>query len=170
MKKFVLAALLASFAAFAAVPALAETFKIPEDGAIVTVDVPDKGWTATPIARGIELSDDDDEVYLSIEGIEMKKTEEIATEAVAYLNRAGVTIDRSTEKKVEGKLGNFPMYDIGWEGKDKDKDGDIVVHLTILGITSTKGVLFTYWASPTGDKENEEAIVKMVRSIKQVGR
>ena len=77
-------------------------------------------------------------------------------------------IDTSTEKKFDGKLGNFDVYDIGWEGKDQD--GDVLVHLTIVRITRERGVLFTYCASPTGDKENDEAITNLVKSIRQVGR
>ena len=53
-----------------AAPALAETHKIPESNPVVTVVVPDKGWSASEIARGIEVNDDDDEVYLAIEAID----------------------------------------------------------------------------------------------------
>jgi hypothetical protein len=165
MVRLLYAAVLASLLG---APALAETHKIPNDNPIVTVDVPDKGWTASKIDRGIEVSDDDDEVYLAIEGMEMKDIPTMVKDAIGYLARGGVRIDTSTEKKVDGKLGNFDVYDIGWEGKDQD--GDVLVHLTIVRITRERGVLFTYWASPTGDKENDEAITKMVKSIRQVGR
>jgi hypothetical protein len=60
MVRLLYAAVLASLLG---APALAETHKIPNDNPIVTVDVPDKGWTASKIDRGIEVSDDDDEVY-----------------------------------------------------------------------------------------------------------
>ena len=59
------------------------------------------------------------------------------------------------------------MNSIGWAGRDKD--GGVLIHLMILTITPTKGVLFTYWASPEGDKENEEAIRKIVRSVRKAG-
>ncbi len=162
MKTFLLAAMLA---AVLSVPVQAETFKIPASNPYVTVEIPD-GWTATQIERGIEVSSDDDEVYLAIEGTPMKDLTEVATDAVKFLNRAGVTVDKSTEKKTDGKINGMDMYDIGWAGKDKD--GDVVVHLTIVTIEPTKGVLFTYWASPKGDKEHDADIVKMVRSIKKV--
>ena len=54
--------LIAVLATLLAAPALAETHKIPEDNPIVTVVVPDKGWSADKIARGnpmyIDLGDD----------------------------------------------------------------------------------------------------------------
>lgn len=167
VKKFVLAAMLAG--ALAA-PAWAETFKIPDYDPIVTIEVPDQGWTASPIGKGIELSDDDDEVYLAIEGTAMKNLPDLVADAISYLAREGVTIDKSTQKETEGKLSGMSFFDVGWQGKDKDKDGDVLVHLTIVAVTDTKGILFTYWASPKGDKQYDADITKMVRSIKKVGR
>jgi hypothetical protein len=159
--------MIAILAAMLAAPALAATHNIPDSNPIVTVTVPDKGWKATKVARGIELEDDDDEVYLSIEGIDGSNVSETAAGAVAYLNRAGVTIDQSTKTEKEGKLGEFTVNDIGWKGKDKD--GDVIVHLTIVTVTPQRGVLFTYWASPKGDKENDAAITAMIKSMKKVG-
>ena len=161
MKTFLLAVMLT---AALAVPVLAETFKIPDDDPIVTITVPD-GWTATQIDKGIELMSDDDEVYLAIEGTQMKGLVELTVDAVKFLNRAGVTVDKSTEKSSEGTVNGFKVNDIGWAGKDKD--GDVLVHLMILTITPTKGVLFTYWASPQGDKEHDDAIRTIIRSVKK---
>ena len=161
MKTFMLAVMLT---AALALPVLAETFKIPDDDPIVTIAVPD-GWTATQIDKGIELMSDDDEVYLAIEGTQMKGLVELTVDAVKFLNRAGVTVDKSTEKSSEGTVNGFKMDDIGWAGKDKD--GDVLVHLMILTITPTKGVLFTYWASPQGDKEHDGAIRTIIRSVKK---
>jgi hypothetical protein len=159
--------LIAVLATLLAVPALAETHKIPEENPLVTVVVPDKGWNVTKIARGIELGDEDDEVYLSIEGIDGNNAAETGAAAVVYLNRQGVVLDQSTKKEQEGKLGEFTMNDIGWKGKDKD--GDVLVHITIVTITPQRGILFTYWASPKGDKQHDAAFTAMVKSIKKVG-
>ncbi|MEA2903916.1 MAG: hypothetical protein QOG83_802 [Alphaproteobacteria bacterium] len=159
--------LLAVLATLLATPALAATYKVPDDNPLVTVVVPDKGWKATKIARGIEVGDDEDEVYLSIEGIDGNNAKETGAAAVAYLNRQGVTVDQSTKTEKEGKMDGFDVYDLGWKGKDKD--GDVLVHLTIINITPQRGVLFTYWASPKGDKQHDAAITAMVQSMKKVG-
>jgi hypothetical protein len=159
--------LIALCATLLAAPVLAETYKIPEQNPIVTVEVPDKGWEVTEIARGIELNDDDDDVFLAIEGIDGSNAKETASAAMAYLVRQGVIIDPSTKTEKEGKLGDFPLYDLGWKGKDKD--GDVLVHLVIITITSQRGVLFTYWANPEGDKKHDAAVGAMVQSIKKVG-
>ena len=158
--------LIAAVACLLTAPALAGTYTIPEDKPAATVDVPDKGWTATKIARGIEVSDEDDEVYLAIEGVDGNNAEAITAGAVIYLARGGVNIDASTKTEKEGKMNGFPVYDIGWKGKDKD--GEVLVHLTIVSITPQQGILFTYWASPKGDKENDDAITAMIKSIKKI--
>jgi hypothetical protein len=147
-------------------PALAERFRIPADDPVVTIEAPED-WTVTQIDKGIELSSDDDEVYLAIEGTPMKGLVDLTADAVTFLNRAGVTVDKSTEKSSEGTVNGFKMNDIGWAGRDKD--GDVLIHLMILTITPTKGVLFTYWASPQGDKEHDETIRKIIRSIRKIG-
>lgn len=161
MTRLMLAAMV--LAALAA-PVSAETFKIPDDDPIVTITVPD-GWTVTHIDKGIEVASDDDEVYLAIEGTPMKGLVELTVDAVKFLNRAGVTVDKATEKTDEGTVNGFKMNDIGWAGKDKD--GDVLVHLMILTITPDKGVLFTYWASPQGDKDHDKAITSIIRSVKK---
>ena len=161
------ALLIALVATSLALPALAATYKIPEDDPIVTVVIPDKGWEATNIARGIEVSDEDDEVYLAIEGIDVDNIEAVVKAAVDYLDRQGVSIDASTSKESEGTLNGFHVNDLGWKGKDQD--GDVVVHLTIVSVAKERGVLFTYWASPDGDKKHDATITAMVKSLKKVG-
>jgi len=159
--------LIALVATLLALPTLAATYKIPADDPIATVVIPDKGWEATEIARGIEVNDDDDEVYLAIEGVDVDNVEAVVKAAVDYLDRQGVTIDPSTSKESEGKLNGFHVNDLGWKGKDQD--GDVLVHLTIVSITEKRGVLFTYWASPEGDKKHEATVTAMVKSLKKAG-
>ena len=156
------------FAAALVLPssAQAERFNIPANDPVVSIDVPED-WTATQIDKGIELSSEDDEVYIAVEGTPMKGLVELVTDTITYLNRAGVTVDKSTEKTSEGTVNGFKMNDIGWAGRDQD--GDVLVHLMILTITPTKGVLFTYWASPDGDKEHDAAIRKIIRSVRKAG-
>ena len=164
MKTILFAALLATLVA---APALAETHKIPSDNPRVTVTVPDEGWTVTPIDKGIEVSSEDDEVYMAVQGVPLKDLVDLVGQTIAYLQRAGVTVDKSTEKETKGTINGMDMSDIGWSGKDKDGDVDRPpAHDRGVG---KDAVMFTYWASPTGDKQHDEAITKMIRSIKKAG-
>src|SRR5262245_32270516 len=99
--------LIALVASLLALPGLAATYKIPEDNPVATVVIPDKGWEATKIARGIEVSDEDDEVYLAIEGIDVDNVDAVVTAAVGYLERHGVSVDSSTLKETEGTVNGF---------------------------------------------------------------
>ena len=159
--------LIALIATLLAAPVLAETYNIPEKNPIITVEVPDKGWEVTKIARGIEMSDDDDDVYLSIEGVDGSNSKEVAASAMAYLSRQGVKIDPETKTEKEGKLGEFPVYELGWKGEDKDGD-DVIVRLLVLTVTPQRGVMITYWADPEGDKKHEDTIRAMIASIRKI--
>ena len=150
--------------AFLASPALAAAFNIPDTSPLATVTVPDKDWKATKIERGIELETEDDEVYLAIEAVELKDLKQIVAQAMIVLQRGGVTIDPSTEKQVSGKLLGHQYDDIGWKGKDKD--GDVMIHLGVLTVNATNAIMFTYWASPDGDKQYDPAIKKIIESLK----
>jgi hypothetical protein len=158
---------IAAFAILLATPVLAGTYRIPEDNPIATVVVPDKGWSADKIARGIEVSDDDDEVYLSVEAIDGHDATSTAASALVFLERQGVKVDATTKVEKEGKVGEFAAYDIGWKGTDKD--GDVLIHLLIVTVTPARGVLFTYYASPEGDKEHEAALTAILKSLRKAG-
>jgi hypothetical protein len=161
MKKLFFALL---FAIAVAAPAAADTYKIPETNTLATVTAPDKGWDVTKIERGIELSSDDDEIYLAIEGITSDNTSDVMGQALAYLSRSGVKLDEKSQKQTEGKLNGLSVLDFGWTGTDKD--GDVLVHLTIVKLAPGKAVLFTYWASPEGDKKYDPVVTAIVQSLK----
>jgi len=150
--------------AFLASPALAATFNIPDTSPLATVTVPDQDWKATKIDRGIDLETSDDEVYLSVEAVELKDLKQIVAQAMVVLQRGGVTIDASTEKQVSGKLLGHQYDDIGWKGKDKD--GDVMIHLGVLTVNASNAIMFTYWASPDGDKQYDPVIKKIIESLK----
>jgi hypothetical protein len=154
------------FAIALAVPASAKTYNIPESNPLISIEAPDAGWEVKKIERGIDLNSDDDEVYLAIEGIDKDNASEVMGEAIAFLSRSGVKIDSTSEKRAEGKLNGLATLDFGWTGTDKD--GDVVVHLTIVKLAPGKAVLFTYWASPEGDKKYDPVTGKILSSLKPV--
>lgn len=149
-------------------PAMAKTLTIPESDPLVNIEVPDSGWEVTKIARGVEISTADDELYLAIKATGAASTKELIDQAVNYLKREGVTIDLKTQKESQGKVNGFDVADVGWEGKDKD--GDVVIHLTVMSITPEREILFTYWASPKGDKKYDPETAKIFQSVKKAAK
>ncbi len=154
------------FAIVLAAPAWAKAYKIPESGTLVTVTVPDEGWEVNQIDRGIEVNSEDEEVYLAVEGITSDNTAEVMTAAFSYLERQGVKIDKASETKKEGSLNGLPALDFGWKGTDKD--GDVLIHLTLVKLAAGKAVMFTYWASVDGDKQHDAELGKILQSLKPV--
>ncbi len=152
------------FAVLLVAPAVAKTYNIPAANTLATVAAPDEGWDVKEIDRGIELNSDDDEVLLAIEGIANDNTKEVMSQAIAYLDRAGVKIDPKSEKQSQGKLNGLDTLDFGWTGNDKD--GAVVVHLTLVKLAPGKAIMFTYWASPEGDKKHDPETTKILQSLK----
>jgi hypothetical protein len=162
MKKLLLAAIIAI-----AVPALAfaKTSKIPDDDTVAIVTIPD-AWSINEIDNGVEATSPDSEVYLAIEAAPTKNVQQTAIDAVKWLAKQGVTIDSSTMKQKEIKINGMDAVDLSWDGKDKD--GPTKVSVTLVVASASKVLVLTYWASPDGEKSNENDLVAIASSIKPV--
>ena len=158
LKLVVAAAILATLS----VSVFAGTHKVPSDEPVATVTIPDD-WKTDEIDEGIEATSSDGEVYLAIEETDGDSVKKSLEEAMKYLKSKGVTVTDSSMKQQEGKLGEFDVVDISWDGKDED--GPAKISLTIVAVTETQGLLLIYWASPEGEKKNMEALGAIAKSI-----
>ena len=161
MKKFILVALVALALAL---PSFAGVRKVPKDNPVATVTAPDS-WKAEDYDEGVELTSDDGEVYIAVEATETKAVSKSMEEAVAFLNKKGVTVDDKTVKTQEGKIGANDSVSISWDGKDED--GPARVELMVLDLGGGKGVLLIYWASPDGEKKHQKDISAIAGSVKK---
>ena len=146
-------------------PAFGKTFKIPDEGSFASVTIPDD-WKSKEIDKGVESQSADDEVYFAVEATDAKGMDKSIEEAVAFLKEQGVTIDTKTQKVSEGKINGMDGVDITWNGKDKE--GDAIVSLTILGVTKEKALLITYWASPAGTTKHAKVLGEILNSVKGI--
>jgi hypothetical protein len=162
MKLLSLAAL---FALALVTPALAKTFKVPDEGSFASITIPDD-WKSKEIDKGVESQSKDDEVYFAVEATDAKGIDKTIEEAVNFLKEQGVTIDVKTQKQSEGKLNGMDGVDLTWNGKDKD--GDAIISLTILAVRKDKVLLITYWASPEGTKNHQKELADILGSVKGI--
>ena len=159
MRKLVLCGLIL---AALSVSVLAGTHKVPAEEPVATVTIPDD-WKTEEIDDGIEATSSDGEVYLAIEETDGDSIKQSLDEAVKYLSSKGVTVNESSLKQQEGKLGEFDVVDLAWDGKDQD--GPAKISLTVVAVRKTQGLLFIYWASPEGEKKNSAALEAIAKSI-----
>ncbi len=148
-----------------AFPAVAGTFKLPDEKAYCSVTIPDS-WKPEAYDNGVEALSEDEEVYLAIESTDTGNVEKSMQEAFDYLKKKGVEVDASTAKQEEGKLNGMDVVDLSWDGKDED--GACKVSLTVVSITDEKGLLIIYWASPEGEKKHQSTITKIAQDIKKI--
>jgi hypothetical protein len=162
MKKLTLALLLALALL---TPAVAKTFKLPDEGSFASITIPDD-WKSKEIDNGVESQSADSEVYFAVEATDAKGMDKAIEEAIAYLKGQGVTVDEKTMKQSEGKINGMNGVDVTWNGTDKE--GPAIVSLTILEAKKDKALLITYWASPEGTKKHEKVLGGILQSIKPV--
>jgi len=148
-----------------ALPALAGTHKLPKDEPIVSITFP-AGWKVEPSDESLDATSKDEEIYINVEVNDEESIEGAVQESIGYLKKNKVTIDKSTEKKTEGKVNGMDVTDIAWDGKDAD--GPTKVSLTIVEVTKKKGLLILYWASPEGEKKHQEELTKIMQSLKKL--
>jgi hypothetical protein len=161
MQKFITAVVAAAFAS----SAFAGTHKLPEEKPLATINIPD-AWKTEDIDTGIESTSDDGEVYIAVETTDADNVKEAMAESIKFLKEKGVTVDDSTFKTEEGKLGDMDVVDLSWDGKDED--GPTKVSVTLVAVTKEKGLLLTYWASPAGEKKHAAELSVIAKSIKKV--
>lgn len=145
-----------------AVSSFAETHKVPEEKPVATVSIPDD-WKTNAFDDGVEATSEDGEVYLAIEKANAKGVSDSMDEALKYLKDKGVKVDTETMKQSEGKLAGMDVVDIDFKGKDDD--GDANISLMIISVSSDKGLLLTYWASPEGEKKHQSELNEITQSI-----
>lgn len=162
MKKLLLATLLT---AALALPGLAKTYKLPKEDAVVSIEIP-KGWKVEAAEDSLDVTSDDEEVYMNLEINDDESLEGAIEETLGYLKKNKVKIDKSTEKKGEGKFGPFEASSIRWEGTDAD--GPTNVSLTFVQISKKQVLTFLYWASPEGGKKHSKDLDAIGDSLKKL--
>ncbi|MDQ6765830.1 MAG: histidine kinase [Verrucomicrobiota bacterium] len=157
-------ALSLTLAAAFAIPGFAGTHKLPEDKPLATITIPD-AWETDDIDAGIEATSDDGEVYLAVETTDAANVKAAMDESIKFFKDKGVTVDDSTLKTQEGKIGDMDVVDLSWDGKDED--GPTKVSVTLVAVTKEKGLLLTYWGSPEGEKKHATELRDIAQSIKK---
>lgn len=153
------------FALAVLTPALAKTYKLPDEESFASITIPDD-WKSKEIDSGVEAQSSDDEVYFYVEATDAKGMDKSIVEAVEYLSEQGVTVDDKSMKQSEGKINGMDGIDVTWSGKDKE--GDAIISLTVLAASKDKVLLIAYWGSPDGTKKHDKELGAILNSIKPI--
>jgi hypothetical protein len=144
-------------------PAFAEKIEVPTAGKPLVIDVPDS-WDTEEVARGIQLSTEDEEVFLWIEAYAAPDFEAVKKELVAYLVEQGIeikgepTISTHDAPKHGIAALDFPAT---WNGGPT-----ILRYLIIEPKNPAKSrLIISYWATPEGDKKYDAETQRIIDSF-----
>lgn len=142
--------------------ASAETIEVHPPKPVATFTVPD-GWSASRTKRGIQMSTDDEEVYMWAETYKPDDLKKIVAEHDDYWREQGVVITgRDLSQHVEdGKSVQVVAQKATYEGKPT-----VLLYMEYdLGLASKSSILVTYWASPEGHQEHADAVGQIIKSM-----
>jgi hypothetical protein len=152
-------------AAFLCLPLLAEakTAKLTPADTVASLDFPDS-WKISSIKRGIEAKSPDEEVYVWAELVPSDEVDAVQKEHDKYFEKQKVTMTKAdpVAKDVDGRQWAFIEPQSTWKGKPT-----LVKYIIINPkVASDKIIVFTYWASPEGDKNYDKEMDGVINSLR----
>lgn len=157
--------LLLSFGALALLlsPLKAEEYKIPKEESVFSISFP-KGWTVTHEDESVDAVTEDNAVQVYAQTDDDSSLEDSVKGTIDYLVKAGVKIDKDSQKTVDGEINGLKASTIYWTGKDAD--GDCKINLTFISISEKQVVTLLYWGSEKAEKEHGTDLEGIVKSMK----
>lgn len=153
--------LLAGFL-LAATFAHAETVEVRPDAPVAQFTIPE-GWKTSRIDRGIQAVSKDEEVDFWIEAYTPDQFQSLLGEHNAYWKDQCVAISSSDSQthSANGKEVVVTTEHATWKGKPT-----VLYYIEFnLGLPSKSNIVFTYWASPEGDKTFQSDVGDVIKSL-----
>ncbi|MDO1580938.1 histidine kinase [Rhizobium oryzicola] len=161
MKKIFAAAAVAAMLFPAA--SFAKTLSFPSDAPVASITIPDS-WNPEETDSGIQATSADNAIYLAVDVAEAADAGKAVDEVIAFLDKSGIKVDDSTQKKTEGTLNGMPLTSFDWTGKDKD--GPVNISLAAIAPSADKLLLLTYWGTKGKDSKHDKAMENIIGSLK----
>jgi predicted Zn-dependent protease len=152
-------------AAFLCLPLLAEakTAKLTPADTVASLDFPDS-WKISNTKRGIEAKSPDEEVYVWAELVPSDEVDAVQKEHDKYFEKQKVTMAKAdpVTKDVDGRQWAFIEPQSTWKSKPT-----LVKYIIINPkVASDKIIVFTYWASPEGNKNYDKEMDGVINSLR----
>lgn len=155
-----------AFSALATVSARAADLTFPSDDPVATISVPDS-WKPEETETGMQAMSPDDAISIYIDVADATTSDKVIDDAVAFLEKNGVTIADTKPTETNGKANGIDMTAYDFEGTDAD--GPVSIGLAVLSPKPGKLLVVTYWGTK-GDEDAHSAEVRdMIQSIKPAG-
>ena len=145
-------------------PAFGKTMKLPNDEfAIASIDFP-SSWEPEEINNGVAGESPDKAVFLAVVAVGNEKGMNAELEdTFEFLKEHNVQLDHKSKSEDKFKIGNLEAEELTFQGKDED--GPAAVSIEFVPIKD-KVVVLTYWVSTDKEKEHQDEVGKILRSLK----
>lgn len=144
--------------------AFAGELRFPSDEPVASITFPDDWTSAKETETGIDATSPDDSIYLAVDVADAKDTDAVVKDAIDYLAGQGVTVDAATAKQDEGTLNGMKVFNVDWDGTDKD--GPVSISLAALVVNAEKVLVVTYWGTKGEQEKNGAAMGAILNSLK----
>jgi hypothetical protein len=143
--------------------ALGKSAKLTPDDTVAVLDFPDS-WKLSTIKRGLQAKSPDEEVYVWAELVASDQVDTVQKEHDDYFEKQKVTVSKAEPegKEVDGRKWAFITPNATYKGKPT------VIRYIIINpkVASGKIIVFTYWASPEGDKNYDKEMDGVINSLR----
>jgi hypothetical protein len=148
----------------AAAPAFAKTMKLPNDDfAVASIDFP-ATWEPEEIDDGVAAESPDKAVFLSAVAVGSDKDMNAELDdTFEFLKEHNIELDKTSKSEEKFKIGDLEAEELTFQGKGED--GPAAVSIAFVTIKD-KVVVLTYWVSTDKEKEHQEEVGMIVRSLK----
>lgn len=155
---------LAISALFATAPAFAKTLKLPNDEfPVASINFP-SDWEPEEVNNGVAGQSPDSAVYLAAVAVGNEKGMNAELDdTFDMLKEHKVELDKGSKKENKFDLNGAEVNELLFEGKDED--GPCAVSIAFVPVKD-KVVVFTYWVTTSKEKEHQEEVGKILRSLK----
>jgi hypothetical protein len=143
--------------------AAAKTAKLTPAETVASLEFPDS-WKISNIKRGLQAKSPDEEVYVWAELVPPEELDAVQKEHDDYFEKQKVTMAKADPdgKEVDGRKWAFINPKATYKG------GSTVIRYIIINpkVASGKIIVFTYWASPEGDKNYDKEMDGVINSLR----
>ena len=157
---------LAAVSVLIAIPALGKSFKLPSDEfPIASIEFP-KDWEPEEINNGVAGQSPDSAVFLAAVAVGSEKGMNAELDdTFDFLKEHKVKLDKSSKKENKFKLNGEEVEELIFHGEDDD--GPCSVSISFVPVKN-KVVVLTYWVTTDKEKEHQEEVGRILRSLKPV--
>jgi hypothetical protein len=148
----------------AALPVFAKTLKLPNDEfPIASINFP-SDWEPEEVSNGVAAQSPDSAVFLAAVAVGNEKGMNAELDdTFAMLEDHKVKLDQDSKRENKFELNGAEVNELLFEGKDED--GPCAVSIAFVPVKD-KVVVLTYWVSTDREKEHQEEVGKILRSLK----